>query len=124
MLPLIITQLSNHLAVADIDYQQQLRWRGEETSPSLQPVVHYKVVGSPDLDGRQPLKMCLQKCGSHTPQKWPIDDQLLTEHDRWGLCVVKALPPLHVISLLPGRKLCFISFLLNVKSWEAFLCMF
>jgi len=42
-------------------------------------------VGShdPDPDGQQPLKMCLQKCGSHTPQKWPIDDLLLTDHDRY-----------------------------------------
>ncbi|XP_065913773.1 uncharacterized protein [Dysidea avara] len=78
----LATELSNHLAVADIDYQQRLRWRGEETLSPVQPVIHYKVIGSHDPDGQQPLKVCLQKCGSHTPQKWPIDDQLLTEHDR------------------------------------------
>ena len=88
MLLLLPPQLSNHLAVADIDYQQRLRWRGEETLSPVQPVIHYKVIGSHDPDGQQPLKVCLQKCGSHTPQKWPIDDQLLTEHDRWGSHVV------------------------------------
>ena len=46
---------------------------------------HYKVVESHDPGGNHtPLKLCLQRCATSIHHNWPIDDQLLTPHDRYS----------------------------------------
>ena len=45
---------------------------------------HYRVVESHDPGKYTPLKLCLQRCSSSIHQNcWPIDDHLLTPHDRY-----------------------------------------